>query len=125
MHSATIMIIEDEFIIAKDMAESLTAEGYRAVYGYSTGEQALEGLVDVSPDLLVVDIVLGGEMNGIETAKAIRARIGAPVVFLTGVMDQELVEQAKEAGPVAVLSKPVRHCDLLAAVRNGLGRVAG
>ena len=122
MTNATIMIIEDEFIIAKDIAETLTEEGYRAIYGYSTGEQALEGLVEVSPDLLVVDIVLGGKMNGIEMAEAIRECTHAPVVFLTGVMDQEIMEQAEDAGPVAVLSKPVRHSDLIAAVRNGLRR---
>jgi len=101
------MIVEDERIVALNMAVELRALGYEVVSVESSGENAIARARETSPDLILMDIMLDGEMDGIDTAKAIRSSSDVPIVYLTAYSDEKLLSRAKESGPAGYLLKPV------------------
>jgi PAS domain S-box-containing protein len=116
------MIVEDERLIARCIKNSLERLGYTVPAVAATGEEALARFGEVSPDLVLMDIVLKGGMDGIETARRLRARSQVPVVYLTGHHDLGLVERAKETEPLGFLLKPYEEPELHAAVETALHR---
>ena len=107
MAGIKILLVEDDWIIAKEIALTLNDMGFEPVGTFDSGEEALAQITQLQPDLVLVDIGLAGEMNGIETAAAIRSRFGLPFIFLTALADAQTIQEAKFTQPYAYLVKPV------------------
>lgn len=106
-----ILLVEDEGIIATDIQARLEKLDYR-VTTTRTSEEALDKISAVKPDVVLMDIHLQGEMDGIEAANLIRRRFDLPVVFLTGLADESLVERAKTVEPYGYIIKPIEELEL-------------
>ena len=106
MVSARIMIVEDENIVAKDIQNTLKRLGYTVPAVVSTGEEAVEKASELRPDLVLMDIRLKGQMNGIEAADQIRSDFDTPVVYLTAYADEQTLQQAKITEPFGYIIKP-------------------
>ncbi|MFH0824022.1 MAG: PAS domain S-box protein [Pseudomonadota bacterium] len=117
-----ILICEDHVLLAVDMARILESLGYETAGMVSTGEEAVERAEKDKPDLILMDIKLAGEMDGIEAAARIRARVNIPVVFLSGYAEKDVVERAKITEPYGYLAKPVGFLELRSTVETALYR---
>ncbi len=120
MAQEKILIVEDELIIAKDLQIQLREFGYRVPEIVSSGEEALQMMETVCPALVMMDIVLQGELDGIEVADLIRSRFHIPVVYLTAHSDEALMERAKLTEPFGYLLKPFDERELQATIRMAL-----
>jgi len=109
---ANILIVEDDFVIAKVLAESLQDLGYQVAGIVSTGEEAVERSAKVHPDLVLMDIRLKGEMDGIDAGEAISGDLHIPIVYLTAYSDERTVERAKITEPYGYLIKPFTDTEL-------------
>ena len=121
MAGARIIIVEDEPIIAADLGDRLAEMGYTVAGSFDTGEAALAALPALWPDLILLDIHLAGELDGVDTALLIREQLEIPLIFLTSNSDDATFSRAREARPSAFLSKPFRSRDLVHAVDLALG----
>ncbi len=117
-----VLIVENDRIIAEHLRRVLTKLGYEVAGIVVVGEKALQKVDETSPDLVLMDIYLGGALNGIETAAQIRARIDIPVIYLTAYSDDALLQQAKITGPFGYLVKPVPDRELYATIEMALYR---
>jgi CheY-like chemotaxis protein len=120
MAKIKILVVEDESIIAMDIVATLKKLGYEVMATVASGEQAIKKVEDDKPDLILMDIVIKGEMDGIETAEQIRSRFSIPVVYLTAYADEKTLERAKITGPFGYITKPFQDTDLRVAVEIGL-----
>ncbi|MCP4659195.1 MAG: response regulator [bacterium] len=102
-----LMIVEDEFIIAEDLAAGVESLGHRVSANVASAEEALEQAAKEPPDIVLMDIRLAGEMDGIEAAELFRSRWETPVVFITAHADQDRLERAKLTLPFGYLLKPI------------------
>jgi PAS domain S-box-containing protein len=112
MEKNKIMVVEDESIVAEHIRRSLLNMGYSVTSVVSSGPSAIKDAEDKSPDLVLMDIVLDGEMDGIETAKLIRSRFNIPIVFLTAFSDENILQRAKITEPFGYVIKPFNDTDL-------------
>lgn len=119
-----IFIVEDESIVAADLAQVLTGLGYAVAGTAVSGAQALAAINADPPDLVLMDIVLQGPMDGIETATHIRARHDVPIVYLTAYSDPEIISRAKHAEPYGYLIKPLAERELHATIELALAKAA-
>lgn len=115
-----LVIVEDEVLFGADLVARLEDMGYAVVAQVTTGEEAVNQAEQVRPDLILMDIVLGGTMDGIDAAAWIRSCLGVPVVFLTGAADEEILKRAKVTEPFGYLIKPVSDRELKATVDMAL-----
>jgi PAS domain S-box-containing protein/putative nucleotidyltransferase with HDIG domain len=115
-----ILVVEDEAVLALDVRERLGRLGYVVAGVAASGEQALERVEALVPDLILMDIVLGGGMDGIEAANRIRERFGLPVVFLTAHTDPETLKRAGSAGSYGYVLKPCEDRELHTALEIAL-----
>lgn len=115
-----ILIVEDEAIVAKDIESCLIKIGYDVVDCISKGEKALEFMVENSADLVLMDIMLAGEISGIDTAAAIKRNYDVPVVFLTAYADEKTIEKAKVTEPYGYVIKPFKEIDLRTSIEMAL-----
>ena len=122
MDRPKIMVVEDEWIIANDIKNCLIDLGYMVTSIAATAEEAIEQAGQDIPDLILMDIMLKGEMNGIEAAKEIHKRFDIPVIFLTAYDNQYLVEQAKQTDSYGYLLKPFKDKELHIAIDMALHR---
>jgi len=122
MTPASIMIVEDEVIVAEDVRASLERLGYGVTSLVPSGEEALERAGRDKPDLVLMDIILSGDMDGIETAGQIASLWGIPILYLTAHSDKKFIDRAKRTYPLGYLVKPFREAELAAAVETGLER---
>ncbi|MGD8623906.1 MAG: PAS domain S-box protein [Anaerolineae bacterium] len=106
MSLARILIVEDEFITAQGLQRSLMRLGYEAEEIATSGEEAVDRARELRPDLVLMDIMLGGEMDGIKAAEKIRTEFGIPIVYLTALDDKETLARAKRTEPLGYLLKP-------------------
>jgi len=112
MSTAKIFIVEDEAIVAESLNDQLEALGY-IVTGYApSGEEALRNIKNNLPDLVLMDIMLEGEMDGVETAQQIKELYGIPVIFLSAYSDSETLGRAKLTEPFGYLIKPYKEREL-------------
>jgi DNA-binding LytR/AlgR family response regulator len=115
-----ILVVEDESIVAKDIQVCLRKLGYEVIGICSSGEAAVETALDKRPDLIMMDIMLKGEMSGIQAAAAIRKEHDIPVIFLTAYTDRDTVDKAKETEPYGYIIKPFKEIDIQTAIEIAL-----
>lgn len=121
MAKSQVLLVEDEQITAMDLQEMIEEAGYRVKALVDTAESALETLENGPVDLVVMDIRLPGERDGIEATQEINDRFGVPVVYLTALSDEETLERARSTEPAGFLVKPVTMADLNATLKIVLG----
>jgi DNA-binding NarL/FixJ family response regulator len=115
-----IIIADDETIIATQIGECLTSNNYQVVGIASSGVEAVEMALDLKPDLMLMDIVMPGRLDGISAASKINKALNIPVIFLTAYADEEMIQRAKPIGPYAYVLKPLQERQLLAAIEIAL-----
>ena len=119
---STIMIVEDEITIGLELEELLNSNGYEVISGATTGLEAVSMARTHCPDLILMDIKLPGEMDGIVTARIIRQELGIPSVFLTGYGRSEFVERAKAADSLGYILKPLNEAQILATLEIAIDK---
>ena len=124
MQSRTILVVDDEPMIAEDLCESLQEAGYRLLEPARTGAEALRQVQHETPDLVLMDINLEGALDGIATAHAIQASADCAVIYLTANADSETLQRARQTHPFGYLLKPFRERELHAMVEISLYRHA-
>ncbi|MFP3975499.1 MAG: response regulator [Dehalococcoidia bacterium] len=120
MSEAKILITEDESITAEDMRRSLHDMGYSVVGVVDSGEEAIEKAEEYEPDLVLMDISLAGEMDGIEAAEQIHSRFNIPVVYLTAYANENTIERAKITEPYGYVIKPFEDRELHSNIQMAL-----
>lgn len=120
MKASRILIVEDELILADDIAQLLKSLGHEVVSIATSGEEAIRKADETCPDLVLMDIVLDGPMDGIEAAGYIKSQVEAAIVYLTAHSKKDLFERAKMTEPFAYLSKPVSPEELEGTVEMAL-----
>src|SRR5271166_4943340 len=115
-----VLVVEDEGIVAYDLARRLRKAGYDVPAIASSGQQALECIEETCPDVILLDIRLQGTMDGIALAMEVRERYKLPVVYLTAHADRATIERAKITGPFGYLVKPVGNVNLASAIEVAL-----
>ncbi|MEE3072763.1 MAG: response regulator [Actinomycetota bacterium] len=116
-----VVIAEDEAIIRLDLKEILEAEGYAVIGETGRGDEAIDLARMLEPDLVILDIKMPG-MNGIDVAKVISDEGLAAVILLTAFSQQDLIQEASNAGVLAYLVKPFQRSDLVPSIELALGR---
>ncbi len=117
---ARIMIVEDEVIFALELHRRLEDCGHTVVANVTTGEAAMSRAEQVQPDLVLMDINLAGEIDGIQTAEKLRLRCQAPVVFITAFADEERIGRAKLTLPFGYMLKPIDDRELRVTIEMAL-----
>ena len=120
MKPGSILIVEDEIILANDLEARLIDLGYRVVGIACTGPAAIAAAERFRPDLMLLDIRLSGKMDGIDAALEIRKSHDIPVIFLSAYTDGQTRQRAEAVGPHGLLSKLTTDRDLLAAIESAL-----
>ena len=116
MTQKRILIVEDDGIIASHLQHLLMTFHYSVVDIVTSVEESIQQAIGVKPDLILMDIELAGEMNGVQAAKYIREQLGTPVVYLTAYSEDALLQQAKITEPFGYLIKPVQSRELKATL---------
>ena len=119
--SLRVVIAEDEAIIRMDLRETLEEEGYTVVGETGRGDEAIELVRNLSPDLAILDVKMPG-MDGLQAAGVITRDKLSAVLILTAFSQREIVEQARDAGALAFLVKPFQKSDLVPAIEVAIGR---
>lgn len=122
MAEARILIVEDEHIVAMGIKRMLKGLGYTVTGVASSGEDAINKTESTFPDLVLMDIMLKGEIDGVEAAKEIKARFDVPVVYLTACSESKIVERAWKTGPLGYIVKPFDEKDLQKTIDVALHR---
>lgn len=117
-----VLVVEDENIIAKDIELTLKRIGHVSAGIVSKGEDAITVSEQVKPDLILMDITLKGELDGIEAAKIINDRFGIPVVYITAHQDEDTIEKTKGTNPYGYITKPLDDRDLSTAINSVMYR---
>jgi two-component system, response regulator PdtaR len=117
-----ILVVEDDYFVALTLESALTEAGYRVLAVVASGEEALQEVERVRPDLLLMDIRLAGRLDGIETARVL-LETGVRSVFASAHSDQGTRERGSTAEPLGWLTKPFTNRQMLAAVADALLRI--
>lgn len=120
MAGTKVLVVEDEKIVSKDIQLSLKKLGYNVVGTADTGEGAIEEALAKKPDIVLMDIMLKGNMNGIEAALQIREKMNIPVVYLTAYTDENTLERAKKSEPHGYIIKPFKEVDIHTTVEMAI-----
>ncbi|AEH60473.1 response regulator receiver protein [Methanosalsum zhilinae DSM 4017] len=120
MDKTKILIVEDENIIALNIKKKLRNIGYIVPGIASTGKEAIEKAEITFPDLVLMDIRLKGEMDGVEAASQIRDKFDIPVIYLTAYSDEEILERAKKTEPYGYILKPFKESELRTSIEVAL-----
>lgn len=118
--SGEILIVEDEGIVARDLKRELESLGHVVCGIATTGRDALQIAESASPDLVLMDINIKGNLDGVHVAKEMRNRLNLPVLYLTAYADEWTLERVKETQPVGYIVKPFTTKELRAAVEIAL-----
>ena len=112
MNPCLVLVVEDERLIARDIAMQLQDLGYTPVGPATTGEQAIEMAQKLHPQLVLMDVHLASSMDGITAAQAIRSQFGIPTIFLSAFDAADSLERAKQVEPAGFLAKPFEEYQL-------------
>ena len=122
MNPHTLLVVEDEAIVAADLAEKLTQLGYQVLAITARGDEAVTRALTLKPDLVLMDIRLQGPIDGITAAEQIHSRSNVPIVFLTAHSDPRTLERAKITEPFGYILKPFEERELHTVVEIALHR---
>ncbi|MBF0517199.1 MAG: response regulator [Nitrospirae bacterium] len=122
LDKVSILIVEDEAIVSMEIQERVKRLGYRVCDTVSTGELAIEKAGEKHPDLVLMDIRLEGQMDGIEAAEVIKKQLAIPVVYLTANSDDKTLLRAKMTEPFGFILKPFHERDLRTNIEMALYR---
>lgn len=115
-----VMVVEDEVLIGLMLVKKLRAYGYEVGDVVTTGEESVEVAGKIRPSVVLMDVMLAGQMNGIEAARQIKNKYGIPIIFFTGYDDTLLHDQARKVEPVAILAKMDPISDIIAAIEQAV-----
>jgi CheY-like chemotaxis protein len=118
----SIMLVEDELITALDIQRMLEKVGYRVSATISSGEEAVLKVKELKPDLIIMDIFLSDDMDGIEATDLIMSQCDVPVIFLTANADSTTIKRADKIKHYGYLIKPIRQSDLDSIISTALQR---
>ncbi|MCJ7542198.1 MAG: response regulator, partial [Desulfobacterales bacterium] len=121
-HACKIMVVEDEVVIALGLQQRLTEMGYDVIGISYSGEEALGKARSLGPDLILMDIMIPGKLDGINVAEIVKSELGIPVVFLTAFSEDKIIERAKKAEPFGYILKPFQDRELKAAIEVALSK---
>ncbi len=117
-----ILIVEDEIIIAKEIQNSLRGLGYPSSTIVKSGEDAIKRVREIPPDLILMDIMLQGHIDGIQAAEHIREHVDVPIIYLTAYSDDKTLERAKKTEPSGYILKPFEETELRTTIKMALYR---
>jgi PAS domain S-box-containing protein len=115
-----ILVVEDERIVARDLQMTLESQGYLVTGVAASSDEAIASASGECPDLVLMDVHIKGERDGIETARLLRERFRVPVIYLTAYADAETVDRAKTTHPYGYLIKPFHERELRSAIEVAL-----
>jgi len=115
-----ILIVEDDFLLVKLLRMYLEQFEYEVAGVATTGEEAIRQAEELKPDLILMDIILDGEMDGIEAASVIHSRLDVPLIYVTAHGDQETLDRASMTKHAAYLVKPVMRHQLGVEIEKAL-----
>ncbi len=122
MSKEKILIVEDEGVTALNLQRILNEAGYEVVQTVSSGEEAITVAIDTEIDLILMDILLDGELDGIESAVKIHEHVDVPIIFITANSDEDIVNRAKKAEPYGYIIKPFNKRELRTIVTLAIHR---
>lgn len=125
MNSIKILIVENEILIAEQVSTYLQQLNYQVCGTVESGEEALEVVEEQSPDLVLMDIELDGELDGVETAAQIQQNIGIPIIYLSRLNDHRTLRRVSETLPAAYLTKPFKNHDVRNAIEMAMYKIGG
>ncbi|MBE9160964.1 ATP-binding protein [Tychonema sp. LEGE 06208] len=117
-----ILIVEDELLIAKNLSVKLEKLGYKIADIVSCGADAIQRAGEIKPDLILMDIVIKGEIDGIETAAIINQKLDIPIIYTTAYADDETLQRAENSGSYGYLLKPFKERELHATIKIALSK---
>ncbi|MEH2063169.1 MAG: response regulator [Nostoc sp.] len=117
-----ILVVEDEYILAINLQENLESLGYTVLDMADSAEAAIEKATQLLPNLILMDIRLRGEMDGIQAAEQIWRRLQIPIIYVTGHSDKSTVERATLTSPFGYILKPIKEQELYVAIQTALNR---
>jgi two-component system, response regulator PdtaR len=120
MADTSIILVEDEIIVAADVKNRLENMGYSVLGIFDTGEEAIEKVGELKPNLVLMDIVLKGEMDGIDAALKIRELFNIPIIYLTAYSDEKTLERAKITEPFGYVLKPFEDREIQSAIEMAI-----
>ncbi|MDO9035309.1 MAG: response regulator [Methanoregula sp.] len=119
---ARVLVVDDEAIITMQLEEKISSMGHKVVGMVSSGEDAIAKARVAKPDIILMDIVMPGKINGIAAAKVIHKELGIPVIFITSYADDKIIDEVKLVNPYGYIVKPFNELELKAAVQLALFR---
>lgn len=122
MNNTKIMIVEDELIAAESLSLDLKKLGYEVVAIVTSGEKAIKKAAETNPNLILMDIMLRGEMDGISTAQKIKENFNIPIIYLTAYADINTLERAKKTQAYGYLVKPYKLVDITTTIAIALSK---
>jgi len=117
-----ILLVEDEVIVAMTLEDTLDALGYEVVGTVDNGPSAIELAEKMNPDLILMDIRIHGEIDGIEAVERINEKMDIPVIFLTAHSDEKTLARVLNTYPYGILVKPFREKELYANIEASINR---
>ncbi len=120
MPAPTVLIVEDENIVAMDIKQSLVSLGYNVLAIASTGQDALAKTAAQKPDIVLMDVMLKGDIDGVETAERMRELYDIPIVYLTAYSDDATLDRAKHTEPFGYILKPFEERELYTTIEMAL-----
>lgn len=120
MAKAGILIVEDSYIVAYHLKKTLESEGYHVFAILDSGEELLQFLETTQPDLVLMDIMLNGQLDGIQTASIIKTKYNLPVIYITALSDKETIQRAKVTEPYGYLTKPFEDREIFTVLEMAL-----
>lgn len=117
-----ILIVEDEVLVAEDIAGDLEADGFEVTGIAISGSEALQAIDKNPPHIVLMDINIKGDIDGIDTAKAINQKFPTPIIYVTSNTSSQFVSRAIKTGPHAIISKPYNYRDLVMAIELALNK---
>ena len=120
MSKTRILVVEDESIVSKDIQHTLKKLGYDIVGSANSGEKAIEMARIEHPNIVLMDIQLAGNMNGVSAAEILRLELAIPVIFLTAYADELTFSKAKITEPYGYIIKPFKEIDLYTSIEMAI-----
>jgi len=118
------LIVEDEILIAEELKQRLSMLGFSVIAAVDSAEEGIAIATRERPDLVLLDIRLKGEKDGVQAAKEIRQQVNVPLVYLTAHSDRLTVDRVKETEYDGFLLKPFRECELQTTIEIAMQRHA-